>query len=227
MLVSVILTASLGVWQLHRATEKQLLKDNIEAKAKQPALQDLSWLEQPFEQIQHHSVKVKGVWLADQSVYLENRQMQGQPGFFVMTPLLIRSHSKNQVIVVQRGWIPRNFQKRDDLLAIETPSQEIEISARIAHWPSRLYEFDRAETGKIRQNIYYDSMQKELPYPLLPFSLIQTGKDSEGLKRQWDFNFIKVDMHYGYAFQWFSFAIFIVVLYVLFLWLRLKKTKIQ
>jgi cytochrome oxidase assembly protein ShyY1 len=37
-IVAVILTASLGVWQHNRASQKQALKSNIEDKAKQAPL---------------------------------------------------------------------------------------------------------------------------------------------------------------------------------------------
>ena len=224
-IVAVILTASLGVWQLNRAAQKQTLKNNIEVKAKQAPLQDLAWLNQAFEQNEHRTVKVKGFWLAEKTVFLENRQMQGKPGFFVITPLILSQTQPAQIIMVQRGWVQRNFLKRDELPPITTTKQEVEIIARIAHWPSRLYEFDKAETGKIRQNIEFEAFQKELPNTLINSSLIQIGLDSEGLQRQWDFNFIKVDMHYGYAFQWFSFSVIILGLYLTFFWLRLKKLK--
>jgi surfeit locus 1 family protein len=224
-IVAVILTASLGVWQLNRAAQKQALKNNIEAKAKQASLQDLAWINQTFEENEHRTVKVKGFWLADKTVYLENRQMLGKPGFFVLTPLMLSQTQPAQIVMVQRGWVQRNFLKRDELAPIETSKEEVEITARIAHWPSRLYEFDQTENGKIRQNISYDTFQKELPNTLLNSSLIQTGSDSEGLKRQWDFTFIKVDMHYGYAFQWFSFSVIILGLYLGFFWLRIKKDK--
>lgn len=224
-IVAVILTASLGVWQLNRASQKQALKNNIEAKAKQAPLQDLTWINQSIEQNEHRTVKVKGYWLNDKTVFLENRQMQGKPGFFVLTPLVLSQTQATKIVLVQRGWVQRNFLKRDELPPISTAKEEVEITARIAHWPSRLYEFDKAESGKIRQNINFDTFQKELPNSLLNLSLIQTGLDSEGLQRQWDFNFIKVDMHYGYAFQWFSFSVIILGLYLGFFWLRIKKTK--
>lgn len=224
-IVAVILTASLGVWQLNRASQKQALKNNIEAKAKQAPLQDLTWINQSIEQNEHRTVKVKGYWLNDKTVFLENRQMRGKPGFFVLTPLVLSQTQATKIVLVQRGWVQRNFLKRDELPPIPTAQQEVEITARIAHWPSRLYEFDEAQKGTIRQNINFDAFQKELPNSLLNLSLIQTGLDSEGLQRQWDFNFIKVDMHYGYAFQWFSFSVIILGLYLGFFWLRIKKTK--
>ena len=224
-LLGVILTACLGIWQLNRAAQKQELKNNIQNLALQPPLQDLAWVKQALELNEHKTVKVKGYWLEGNTVYLENRQLQGKPGFFVMTPLVLSGTQNSQVIMVQRGWIPRNFLKRDELSPIQTQKNEVEITARIAHWPSRLYEFNQVETGKIRQNIEWNSFQKEISQPLLNFSLIQTGPDSDGLTRQWDFNFIKVDMHYGYAFQWFSLATLMLVLYLGFFWLRLKRLK--
>ena len=43
-IVAVILTASLGVWQLNRASQKQALKNNIEAKAKELGINPLNYV---------------------------------------------------------------------------------------------------------------------------------------------------------------------------------------
>ena len=32
---------------------------------------------------------LQGRWQAEHTVYLDNRQMQGRPGFYVLTPLLL------------------------------------------------------------------------------------------------------------------------------------------
>ena len=59
----------------------------------------------------HRPVALRGLWLAGRTVYLDNRQMHGVPGFYVVTPL--RSRAAEPTVLVQRGWVQRNFSDRD------------------------------------------------------------------------------------------------------------------
>ena len=54
-------------------------------------------------------VVLDGRWLAAHTVYLDNRQMNGRPGFFVVTPLRL---DDGRAVLVQRGWLPRDCSDR-------------------------------------------------------------------------------------------------------------------
>ena len=145
---------------------------------------------------------------------IDNRQMNGKPGFFVLTPLQIEGSTS--VVVVQRGWIPRNFGDRTALPQVQTPAGVVSVQGRIAPPPGRLYEFAGAPAGPIRQNLDLAQYGAELRRPLLDLTVVQTGDTSEGLLRQWGEPATGVDKHYGYAFQWFGLAGLIAILYVWF-----------
>jgi len=147
-------------------------------------------------------------------VFLDNRQMNGKPGFFVLTPLQIEGSAA--VVVVQRGWIPRNFGDRAALPRVQTPAGVVSVQGRIAPPPGRLYDFAGAPVGPIRQNLDLAQYGAELSRPLLDLTVVQTGDPSEGLLRQWGEPATGVDKHYGYAFQWFGLAGLIAILYVWF-----------
>jgi surfeit locus 1 family protein len=144
-------------------------------------------------------------------VYLDNRPMSGKTGFWVLTPLALQG--TGQVILVQRGWVPRNFNDRALLPEVQTPPGTVTVTGRIAPPPSKLYEFKGVDTGRLRQNIDLKAYQMETDLPLLDVSLLQTGSPSEGLLRDWAAPNLGVDKHYGYAFQWFGLCALVLGLY--------------
>lgn len=143
-LAMVALTVSLGRWQLSRAAQKEALAARIEAQQTHPPI-DLAGL-QSIENIgseMHRRVTLRGLWLPTQTVYLDNRQMHGRPGFYVLTPIALEGTERTYM--VQRGWVPRNFMDRTQLPAVETPPGLVEITARIAPPPAQLMQLGKEE----------------------------------------------------------------------------------
>ncbi|WP_082497762.1 SURF1 family protein [Pseudorhodoferax sp. Leaf267] len=218
-LLGIALTVSLGRWQLSRAAEKEALQAAIDAQGRLPALgaRDLLTATDTAALL-HRTVRLRGLWINERTVYLDNRQMRGQPGFFVVTPLALE-HSA-AVVLVQRGWIQRNFVERNALQPVATPPGIVEIEGRVVPPPSRLYEFAGEDKGLIRQNLELRAFADETGLPLQPLSVQQTGDDAAGLLRDWPAPNTGVDKHYGYAFQWFGLAALLTGLYVWFQFVR-------
>jgi surfeit locus 1 family protein len=205
-------TISLGQWQLRRAAQKEALQAAIESKGRLPTLdaQSLLTAKNITDDI-HRPAVLKGVWRAEHTVYLDNRPMSGKTGFWVLTPLVLEGTT--QAIVVQRGWVPRNFADRTRLPEVATPAGIVTVEGRIAPPPSKLYEFQGIETGRIRQNLDLPAYRSQTGLPLLEVSLLQTGAAGEGLLREWAPPNLGVDKHYGYAFQWFGLCALVFILY--------------
>jgi surfeit locus 1 family protein len=139
--VGIAATIALGFWQwgrgaqktaLHEAMERQAMLapvgagEMVRSGAAHPAGDDLALL--------HRSVVVRGIWIADRTVWLDNRQMNAVPGFYVVTPL--RIEGSNAVVLVQRGWAPRNFTRREALPPLATPAGTVEVRGRLAPAPA-------------------------------------------------------------------------------------------
>ncbi|UUC92942.1 MULTISPECIES: SURF1 family protein [Comamonas] len=234
-LACVAVTASLGVWQLGRAAQKQAIFDAIE---RQQALQPWHNAELAAEvplaaesidvaqqaKLLHRTVQLQGQWLAEQTVFLDNRQMQGRAGFYVLTPFRLNAPHGHRVVVVQRGWAPRNFMDRAVLPEVQTPAGMVSIEGRLQAPPSRLMELEAAHGGadpdgqksRIRQNADIAQWAQQSGLPLLGLSVVQSGSASEGLQRDWPQINAGVQKHYGYAFQWFGLSVLVVLLYVWF-----------
>lgn len=219
-------TVSLGRWQLSRAAQKEALQAEIDAQNNLPPLDQEAFLALGDAAAQmHRPVRLHGLWLAPHTVYLDNRQMHGVPGFYVLTPFALEG--SDQTLLIQRGWIQRNFTDRTELQAIETPAGLVEVTARIAPPPAHLLELGKADSAAttpapagsslIRQNLGLEAFRAETGLPLrTDVSLQQTGPASEGLQRDWPAPALGVEKHYGYAFQWFGLSALVVFLYVWF-----------
>ncbi len=218
--IGVTVTFSLGLWQWGRAHEKLALQAQQQARQALPALgQDTLRVAPRSPDLTHRTVLLRGQWLAAHTVYLDNRQMQGRVGFYVITPLRLSpdfAGAPDAVVLVQRGWVPRSFTDRQQLPAITTPAGEVTVTGRIAPAPSKLYAFEGADTGPIRQNLDLPAFRAETGLPLVEGSVQQAGAPSEGLLRDWPVPASSADKNYGYAFQWWALCGVIFLLYVWF-----------
>ena len=225
-LVSVALTARLGVWQLDRAAQKIALQETVEARAQMPALGAMQLLgDAPGAQAQlQRRVLLRGHWLSDKTVFLDNRPMDGRVGFFVVTPLQLSGRS--EAILVQRGWTARDALDRTRLPVLADNKAELEIQGRLALAPSRLYEFSAAHSGAIRQNLEAATYAQEIKQALLPLTVVQTdpSDSQDGLLRNWAAPDSGLQKHYGYAFQWFALSALLLGLYV---WFQIIRPALQ
>lgn len=224
-ILGVVLGIALGFWQLGRAADKAAWHSAVQQQAMATPLtaaQVQTWLAQgaqvATEQL-HRPIALQGRWLPAHTVYLDNRQMQARPGFFVLTPLQIDS---GDVVVVQRGWVPRNFQDRQALPVVQTPADVVSINGTVAGAPARLLSLGGSEVldahaPHIRQNLDLAAFAQSTGLPLWPLTVVQTDPASDGLLREWPQVSSGIATHYGYAFQWFAMA---AVLAAMLLWFQ-------
>lgn len=214
-LAALAATAALGRWQLDRAAGKEALQAAIDERAQLPVLAAGSLAGAvDADVLLHRSVEAVGQWVAERTVFLDNRQMHGRPGFFVLTPLRLQGSETS--VLVQRGWVPRNFEDRTRVPRIDTPAGTVRVQGRIAPAPGKLYEMGQSGTGPIRQNLDLAQFRLETGLALAGMSIQQTGASTDGLARDWPAINTGVDKHYGYAFQWFGLSALIAALYVWF-----------
>lgn len=197
-------TASLGVWQLSRAAQKRALETALDTRAALPpwSSQELLGSAEPTQEV-HRPVRLVGHWVQGASLYLDNRPMNGRSGFVLLTPL--RLPGSERAVLVQRGWVARDFLDRTQLPVIETPTGEVSVQGRLAPPPSQLFELGASAPGPIRQNVDIPALARETGLPLLGgVSILQTGPDTPGLQRDWPRFAADVHKHHGYAAQWFA-----------------------
>ena len=219
------LTARLGVWQLDRAAQKEQLQQAVQSQAALPLLtaDELPRTRADGAAPPHRRAMLRGQWLAEQSIYLDNRPMNGRTGFYLVTPLKL---ADGTAVLVQRGWLPRDAADRTHVAPPPAASGTVTLQGRIAPALARLYEFDAAASGVIRQNLVIDAYAQEAALPLRPWALVQDNSPDtppDGLLRQWPAPDSGLHKNYGYAFQWFSLCALTFLLYAWFQFIRPRR----
>lgn len=228
-LATVLVTARLGLWQLDRARQKEAIQASVEARVLMPELQLAALANDPADAaVQHHRVaRVSGHWMPEHTVFLDNRPMNGRPGFYVLTPLRLDDGS---AILVQRGWQPRDRHDPRRTQPVPSPTDTmVQVRGRVAPPPSRLMEFAPAEQGPIRQNLDWNAFPQEIGRPLRPVTLQQLEPAlvcdasltcdqtlNDELRRDWTVVAGSADKNRGYATQWFALSVLVLVLMVWF-----------
>ena len=214
-LVLIPLFIHLGMWQYSKAVMKQTLQHQYEMNAKQ---QDVE-LPQDFNHLQalrYKNILVRGKYLAQYQILLDN-QVEGEvAGYHVITPLELRD--RHQVILIDRGWIPA-LADHNDLPIVETPTVEQEVHGEI--WvPSQKFftlkndEADEKRWKTLWQNMDMKSYAKAVPFEVVPVVLRMSPDNAGGFVRNWVRPDDRIQTHLSYAYQWFGFAMATLGIYI-------------
>ncbi len=226
-LLTMGITASLGIWQLDRARQKQELQQAIDERKAGPSVttEDLLAAAAP-DALWHRRVQLEGEWEPGLTLFLDNRQMDSRNGFFVLTPLKLRGSDRS--ILVQRGWVARDFMERTRVPEVETPKGPVQVQGRLAPPPARLWSLGKELPGPIRQNIDIVTLALETGQSLLPgSSVLQTGGADVALLKNWHVVAAGVHKHHGYAAQWFGLCALAGILYAWFQWISPRRKQRQ
>jgi surfeit locus 1 family protein len=223
-----LVTARLGVWQMDRAHEKIQLADAISAMLKEPAwgLSDFSTDPNRWR-VQFHPVVLKGQWQAEHTFFLGNRTHQGGTGFWVFTPLVLED---GQWVLVKRGWAPRHPVDPTRLPEIATDSGWVTVTGRLDAPPSQWMTLSTTPSSqsvpqldaKILDNVDMKFLRERWHHEVMAV-VLQTDPSQAELRRDWPAVDVKVDTHWGYAFQWFALSVTSVLLFLWYQWLKPRR----
>lgn len=237
---------SLGNWQLNRAEERRQIAQDIE-QGRQSAPVVLTATADTEALKPWQSAQASGQWLAQFSVLLDNRNLDGKPGYWLATPL---SLGANKALLVLRGWVARPIGQFNPFPVIEQSLGPVSVQGEIAMRVPQLFDIsdepaldfeanpvvqhdakvstihlDRLEQ---RQNIALQAMSDATGLSFLPVVLLQTNDtDGGNLVRQWPTPSVDADTNIGYAMQWFSFAAIAFGAMGVLLWQLWRRAKIH
>ncbi len=197
---------ALGQWQLQRAHDKEAL-ERRQVAASRAAPQPLSALQGTSDELEFRRISVSGEFIRSWPLYLDNRPYKGQAGFHVLMPLQL-AQSK-QVVLVARGWLPRDLADRLHIVSYATPTGPVEIEGIIRTHAGRLLQLGQPAAptpGAVVQNLEPADVAVASGLAVAPFIVEQTSSLDDGLVRDWPQPSAGIDTHYGYAFQWFGLA---------------------
>jgi surfeit locus 1 family protein len=216
-------TASAGVWQLGRAEQKKSAEAALHERRQLPAWGNSDWpcAKDPAAAMlpAQRPALLRGHWLAEHTVFLDNRPMEGGSGFVIVTPLRLSPGDQacpGAIVLVQRGWVARDMRDRLRLPEIDTPSDEVTVLGRVVLGLSQVYQLGvestpaRAPVPVVRQNADPAFWSSRLGQSPLAGAVLQTQaalpSDAAVLRRQWPEPGQGQDKHLAYAAQWFAMA---------------------
>lgn len=218
-LISVVIYGliSLGFWQLDRADEKQAIAQQVVLAQTSDPEQTSSATE--LIEKEHHSVLLAGHYRGDRQFIYDNQIVNGNAGYYVMTPFVL---TEQQAILVNRGFVPWQG-RRDKIVDIALNDQHRVIKVSLIKPVKRIeLDVDMDVEPKIFplliQSIDISQLESLSKLSFVPIigRLDKTAID--GFFRQWQPFYGSADKHLGYALQWFLMALvlFIIALRLLF-----------
>ena len=205
---------SLGQWQTRRALEKEAIEVRMtERESAAPLVLDGRLL--ALADAEYRRIKVRGHFLRDWPVYLDNRPYKGQAGFHVLMPLRIAGSETH--LLVMRGWVPRDVSNRTRMPVFETPEGLVDIEGIARSNTGQVLQLGEPaplRPGAIVQNADLAAFEQAGKWRLQPFVLQQSSDTQDGMVRDWVRPSTGVEKHRGYAFQWYALAATALIFFV-------------
>ena len=211
--LTVILFASLGMWQLQRLDERQALNATVEARmAAEPIEFGVLLAENGVdpEVLEYRRVTVAGIYGVEDEIILQARTLNSRSGHNVVTPLTW----EGGVVAVNRGWVPIDSEG-PPVPTARPPDGEVVVTGIL------LTSEERGPTGVENPDGSYDNIGR------LDLALLepQWGPGLAGVYVQLEAQDppqgafpiplpspeIGEGPHLSYAIQWFVFALIIMI----------------
>ena len=215
----VVTMVLLGFWQLRRLDDKRAYKDLVAARQEQPVADvtevvpaDTAVDDDAVDAVLYRSVRAEGSYAAEDTVVVENRTLNGAPGAWVLTPLLL---DDGTAVVVNRGFI--GFDREGAIVPPPPPSGTVRIEGLV--FPSeRRGSFGPTDPAagrlEVLARVDLDRYAAQVDYPVLPayVQLVRSDPDepapSDGGPAVVALGPPVPDEgpHLAYAVQWFIFT---------------------
>ena len=218
-LALVTLLISLGFWQLGRADEKKIFLTKQQVSADKDVISLKSIVDADPESLRYRKIEINGRYDKEHQFLIDNQIVNGQAGYFVMTPLLVDG-MKNAVLV-NRGWVVLNKDRRV-LPDVSISTLQVKLLGRVNNFPSVGFKLDGAEIPadgwpSVVQVVDTDILANRLGYSLFPFQVELDITMDDGYQREWRKSAVMPpEKHIAYAVQWFGLAITLTILFIWF-----------
>ena len=213
-LAVVSIMISLGFWQLRRADEKRELM----AQAEQGRSHVASLLAANADGLtRYQRISADGHYDSARQILLDNMpSSRGEPGYRVLTPMLLSDQS---LILVDRGWVPIG-KNRAQHPQIDVDAQPRQITGMLDDVPRPGVRAGGAgiQPGVWPQVLNYPTLAelRQLYGPALQARIVLLDADAgDGFERLWQINLgFGPERHVAYAVQWFGMALTVLIIFV-------------
>jgi surfeit locus 1 family protein len=223
MLVMFSICIKLGFWQYDKAQQKQLLQAQLDKGLDESLVELPDTITDP-DAWRYRRVKFSGTYDAQYQVLLDNQVDDTVAGYHVITP--VKVEGSNQHVLVNRGWVPG---PRDRTVpVVEVPKGKQEIVGDIVFPPATYFTLEAPQTNDGSWQAVWQNMDIQRYMKLVPFQVpayvvrLDPNSSAGGFVRNWPIPGARITTHLGYAYQWFGFALTLLIIYIV---LNIKKVE--
>lgn len=213
------LTVHLGLWQIGRAAQKKALDQQYAAAAQQAPV-ELKSGAVPLPDLAASAVTVRGEYLGQRQLLLDDQVQADMPGYDVWTPLRL---ADGGLVIVNRGWVPHG-PDRHTLPALPVPAGPVSVHGLWRSLPRPGIRLGAGCTpGQTlpewpRIVLYPTAADLRCFYgePVMAGEVLLAADAPDGFLRDWRLGTqgFPPARHYAYAAQWFAFALTLLVLFI-------------
>lgn len=210
-LVVVAVCARLGFWQLSRGVDKEQRLAQIAHYQKQGELSfdNLLSLKQQHDPT-GVMIKFSGSFLNPQSWLLDNRIVNGKPGYDVL--LAIKPAGFSKYVVVNMGWIKGDYGNRDVLPSFDIPADNVQLTAYVKAKDIESFVLSEQSNNNQQwpyrvQQVNIEAIAGQTDLPFYDFMLYAKGQQDFGFTQHYEPVVMAPEKHRGYALQWFLLAV--------------------
>ena len=215
----------LGVWQFDRLDQRRVFNAQVNSMRAAEILDLNKNLPADISSMEWRAVTVTGEYDFENQVVLRNQYLGDQYGYHLITPLLF----SETAVLVDRGWIPADgnaipessaWRKYDEPGLITVTGQIRLGQAKPVFGGVADVEFSPAQPRlDAWNNLNVTRISEQSPYPILSVYIqpnVNQNDSAPPIPSQ-----PVVDLtegsHFGYALQWFTFAVILFAGYPYFL----------
>ena len=202
----IVLTTSLGFWQLRRLAQRRAQNAKVIARLAQPPV-PVRELTRDSAAFHYRRVLLNGVYDYAHEIRITDRIRNGSPGVNIITPLRIAG--TDTAVLVNRGWVYSPDGVTVDLSRWREPdSVNATGYARPLFKP---FPGSAALAGRPDAFRWVDvtAVRSRIPYPVYPMVIVLEGNAAPHAQVPPRIPPPPLDEgpHRSYAIQWFSFAV--------------------
>ena len=202
-----------GFWQLGRYNDRRDTNDEVTERLDEPLadIADIVSVDDAFsvgDDVRFRLASATGEYQTDDEVLVLNRSLNGAPGYWVLTPLLL---DDGTAVVVNRGWIPFRFEPGTPRAETAAPPGTTTVAGMVRRTvePEGIQSAD--EEGVVLDALARPDLQRyqqQLDYPVLPVLIQLEVQEPAAAELPVVVPRPALDNgpHLSYAFQWFIFA---------------------
>lgn len=218
----------LGFWQYNKADTRRNMQAQLSARMNESAVALPDKIE-VLDNWRYKRVKFAGTYDTRYQILLDNQVQNTVAGYHVLTPMQLEG--SQTYVLINRGWVARpaaNVGEMSKLPVIDTPPGRQQIEGDVGLPANKFFTMDTppavgTQWQQVWQNLDMARYATSVPFAIQPFVVrLDVKSDAGGFVRNWPAPGERVTMHLGYAYQWFGFALTLLVIYIV---LNIKKVE--